>query len=196
MRSVLLFVLLAFSLLANSTNTSSFFLPSPNELSGVPFVANQGYLVQNILFVPINHLKRVIESELNITLKDRGEAHITVISPPEFSDIKNYISMREINELAQEKQLQTMPFTTTCVGTRALFINGILEQPFYVVVKSQALVDFRHLILKTVKEKGYVGSDFDPEIYFPHITIGYKNRDLHAQDGVIKDESSCLWQLF
>lgn len=152
--------------------------------------------MQNIWFEPINELKTAIENELAIKLIDRGEAHITVISPPEFNEIRNYVSMAQINALAEEKQLQTMPFNTVCAGSREITINSVEEQTFYVVVRSPALLDFRRLIHEAAKAKGYAGSGFNPELYYPHITIGYKHRDLHAQDGAIKDTSSCVWYLF
>jgi 2'-5' RNA ligase len=197
MRSVLFFVFSALFLAANSANALiSLYLPSPDYLSAVSFQANANYLVQNIRFEPVNELKLGIESELHIKLIDRGEAHITVISPPEFTDIQNHISISEINAFAQEKQLQTMPFKAVCVGSRAATINGSVEQTFYAVVRSPALVEFRRLIYEAAKAKGYAGSGFNPHVYYPHITIGYKHRDLHAQDGAIKDTSSCVWYFF
>jgi len=197
MRSALFVVFSVLFAAANSSNALvSFYLPSPNHLSAIYFQPNTNYLVQNIRFEPINQLKTVIQTELGIELIDRGEAHITVISPPEFTDIQNYISISEINAFAREKQLQTMSFKAVCVGSRAVTINGLKEQTFYAVVQSPALVEFRRLIYEAAKAKGYAGSGFNPDVYYPHITIGYKHRDLHAQDGAIKDTSSCIWYFF
>jgi hypothetical protein len=33
---------------------------------------------------------------------------------------------------------------------------------------------------------------FDPNHFYPHVTVGFTQGDLHEKDGVIKDRRACL----
>ncbi len=166
----------------------------PDLFTPINFVSHSDYLAKNILFAPIDNLKGQIEAQYSVTLKDRGEAHITVISPPEFAVLRNYVSIKTINNKAKDI-LQTTPFTVTCLGRGELVINGINEQTYFVVVNSNGLFDLRREILTLAIEKGFDGAGFDPDEFYPHITIGFTSRDLHLSDGVIKDSTSCIAEI-
>jgi len=162
-----------------------------------PFVKNDArthfgtYLVRNIPFAPIYRLKQLLENSFNIRLLDRGEAHITVITPPEYEKLKAVIDIQEIHQMVQHT-LQSTSFDPVCIGRGSAEIDGTSESTYFVVVGSSDLLKVRRSIAERFYERGGSRLAFDPEAYYPHITIGYTKRDLHAQDGVVKDQNSCI----
>lgn len=162
-----------------------------------PFVKNDArthfgtYLVRNVPFAPIHILKQLLENSFNMQLLDRGEAHITVITPPEYEALKNKIDIHEIHQMV-EHTLQSSSFDPVCIGEGTLQIDGKSESTYFVVVNSSDLFEVRRTIAERFYQRGGSRSAFDPETYYPHITIGYTKRDLHAQDGIVKDQNSCI----
>jgi 2'-5' RNA ligase len=73
-----------------------------------------------------------------------------------------------------------------------LNIDGVEEKTFYIVVESPELVAIRQEIQNLFLLKGGNEKDFVAENFYPHITIGYTKRDLHDEDGIIKDAKSCI----
>lgn len=109
-------------------------------------------------------------------LQTRDESHLTVLTPPEF--------MRLSPELRQQllKDLQALDWTKSqikplCIGHGEAEVKGHKEAAFFVVVEAAGI--------KKIREK-YGLQDF-----YPHITLGFTKRDLHFEDGVRKDTSSC-----
>lgn len=149
------------------------------------------YLAQNISFQEIKSLKEKIENKIGKNLKNRGEAHITVITPPEYEVLKEKLSMTAIDELASIAEIQQIPFEVLCLG-RGQYFNKNEDETFFIVVKSQRLLELRKKIKDTFVKSGGDNFAFNPEVFFPHITVGYTNRDLHFQDGIVKDTSSCF----
>ena len=149
-------------------------------------VSGNDYLSMNVPYAPAHKIDVELMRRLGKTLRDRNEAHITVITPPEYQSISAQISMTEIKPLAKSLNLQSSKFEVRCLGRGQ--IKGNLET-YYLVVVSDDLVTFREAIEKRVKAGG---GTFDAEHFYPHITIGFTQRDLHEADGVIKDEASCI----
>ena len=119
-------------------------------------------------------------------IKTRGEAHITVLTPPEFESIKDVVSIQELHDLMQQLHIQEQTnYTMVCLGKSTAKQIG---DTYYVVVDAPYLTLARQEIKKKVEERGGQGAW---ETYHPHITIGFTKRDLFAQDGVVKDETSC-----
>jgi hypothetical protein len=164
----------------------------------VPFIAHDGpralgsYLSRNVVFAPIERLKSGIERDLKLNLISRGEAHITVIDPLEYQRIKSKIDISEINQIYGQA-VQDTHFTVSCLGKGEKEIEGNIEQTFFLVVRSSEILEIRRQISGIHLARGGSSEDFDPELYFPHVTIGFTKRDLHlAADGVKKDLSSCI----
>ena len=67
------------------------------------------------------------------------------------------------------------------------------KSTYFVVVQSEDLFKIRKAIEILYKKKGGTDSGFKDEEYHPHVTLGFTEKDLHAQDGVMKDASSCLF---
>lgn len=164
------------------------------------------YLSMEIPYLPISQARLQLEALLGAKLKNRGEAHITVITPPEyFQVLKEKISIQEINQLAVKSNLQSARFEALCLGAASpkiqttsgggknfkVFSGNEPPSTYYVVVKSDDLLKFRVAIQKLYIARGGNPTSFNPLHYFPHITVGFTDRDLHESDGVIKDISTC-----
>lgn len=200
MKYLLFFVLVSFQVLAGP---SQFKLSKKVfDNSNLDFIPHQGggpfdsYLTMEIQFEPMAELFKQLLIQKRMPLTNRGEAHITVVTPIEYNEVlKTKLSMKEIDNLAKEANIQSSKFETVCLGKGSLEIEKKLEQTFYVVVRSQALLKIREAIQKLFIKKGGDGNLFKPSQYYPHITLGFTKRDLHESDGVTKDERSCFGDL-
>ncbi|MFT6069881.1 MAG: nucleoside-diphosphate-sugar epimerase/2'-5' RNA ligase [Bacteriovoracaceae bacterium] len=154
------------------------------------------YLGMNIHFKPVKSLFKNLDQFLKGRLnkkKARSEAHITVITPPEYDNVlKEHISIEEINEIAKTNSIQESQFTPVCIG-RGEFKTA---KTYYIVVRSMALLKIRRKIFEVFKSRGGNTSQFDPNLFYPHITIGYTEGDLHmGPHGVKKGINSCFGKI-
>ena len=145
-----------------------------------------GALIYNVDYKSIRSLVPQIEKLYDIKLKDRGEAHITVITPPEaqgwFTDhrgINYYISAMEIHQ-KYSSVIQDASFKIECLGS----LKERANQVFYLVVSSPELIAIRKEILDELKRRAmFTGTktNFNYKNYFPHITIGYIDSNIHSK---------------
>lgn len=157
------------------------------------------YLSQKILYRPVADFRGQLEQLISKELKHRGEAHITVITPPEYRDVlSEFISMEEIRHLAYSYGLQESPFHIACLGRgRVVKESADEEAPeksmktYYLLVESERLLRFREKVQTVYEQRGGVPGAFEAYHFFPHITVGFTDRDLHESDGVIKDPNTC-----
>jgi len=145
---------------------------------------------------PAGYIKLLqkIKTKRNLELKSRGEAHITLLTPPEFKAFQGKIPMSEI-EAATKPILEKATFEVLCLGSGKLKSQTSEPPPasfetFFVVVQSKDLLEIRKVI-HGLAQKHNVAKNFAPEDYYPHVTIGFTVRDLHQADGVIKDKGTC-----
>ncbi|KAJ9067506.1 hypothetical protein DSO57_1038453 [Entomophthora muscae] len=126
-------------------------------------------------------------------LTTRGEAHVTVISPPEYETVlSRYVDISEINFIAKKLKIQTSRFKISCVGRDAKFIDVKNQIAYNLVLKdTHHLVAIRKVVFNLYKGRGGEGSLFQPEAFWGHITLGFKHRDLFIEDGIFKGENSC-----
>tara|TARA_R110000868_G_scaffold202649_7_gene450369 strand:+ start:799 stop:1401 length:603 start_codon:yes stop_codon:yes gene_type:complete len=151
------------------------------------------YLSMDIPFEPVEKLFDFLKTKTGLNLTSRGEAHITVVTPIEYFDVlKKHLSIADINKIAKKMKLQSSKFEIICLGQGSKEIDKHLEQTFYLVVKSSDLIKIRTEIRQAYIKNGGDRSDFDPNSYYPHITLGFTKRDLHESDGIIKNEKSCM----
>ncbi len=165
----------------------------------LPFNTYQGpgafdtYLVMNVRFEPVADVFAQIRQALYPKLINRGEAHITVITPPEYAEsLQGKMSMDEMNKIAREMKIQKSHFTVLGVGSGRISADGKTQEAFFLILKSDDLLQIRRAIYQAFVKKGGDPKAFDPEHFFPHITVGFTKRDLHEADGVIKDVQHSL----
>jgi 2'-5' RNA ligase len=151
-----------------------------------------GYLAMAVPFAPVEEVFDALGKNVNVKLKNRGEAHITVVTPTEFQGaLKGKISLTVANQIADQMNLQDSTFKVECLGSGKVTSSSKNLEAYFLVVSSPDLVDIRKQIAK--KAGNPIG--FDPEDYRPHITVGFTERDLHVEDCVYKDLSSCVADL-
>lgn len=168
-----------------------------------PFIKYEGvgeldnYLAMNLPFEPVAKLFAQLLVSERKPMTSRGEAHITVVTPIEYWQILRPagISMANINAIAESAQIQNAQFEVKCLGRGEASIDGKNEQTFFVVVKSDDLLEIRRQVHSLLVSKGAQTPAFDPEHFAPHITVGFTKRDLHEADGVIKDQGACIGKI-
>jgi 2'-5' RNA ligase len=169
---------------------------APDLYKRVPFVENSKtaapYLAMNIDFDSISTIRKDVEKMEKLSLLNRGEAHITVITPPEFEQLRSVLTIELLNEVAQLNRIQETPFEIVCVGRGQLKESKKTLSAYYVVVAAPALITLRHTIAILYKTRGGLAADFNPDNFYPHITVGFTERDLHQSDGVVKSKATCL----
>ena len=167
---------------------------NPRQMSFLPHVGPgmyDNYVVVDLPYAPVRGLLRSVEKAFDVKLLSRGEAHITVLTPPEYWKVGRHLPISQINDLIAT-QVQQIRFDSLCLGRGRATIDGKEESTFFVVVRSPDLVRLRYEIQKAFLTAGGAASDFDPEEFFPHITVGFTKRDIHIDAGVIKDVRSCV----
>jgi hypothetical protein len=149
------------------------------------------YISLAVPFSPANELKNDIEKTTGLRLIDRGEAHITVVTPIEMQALRTKLSLASVLSLFAVDTVQEETFRTVCVGRGDLQQGNKTLSTFYVVVKSRQLFERRARLAQAFLQAGGSHNSFKANHYFPHITLGFTDRDLHENDGVIKDAGSC-----
>jgi len=154
------------------------------------------YIGVNLKFAPYQKLFNELQNKFG-PLKNRGDAHVTVITPVEYEDVlKSHLSISEIHDLAEKFKLQEASFKAICLARSIADLKDHpQESTYYVVLEAPDLVQFRRRVFEAFVAKGGSSKTFDPEHFYPHITIGFSLRDLHESDGVKKDKSSCVAKL-
>lgn len=157
----------------------------------VPFSSQfmeDGALIRNVNYEAVKKLVPQIERARGIKLENRGESHITVITPPEAQGwfapskkgINYFISWEEIHN-KYFTVLQKTKFTIKCIGESS---EGD-KQVFFLVVDSPELRAIREEIQREVESRakftGRTDIIFDAAKYDPHITIGYVGGDVFSQ---------------
>lgn len=196
----------------NSVSSLDSILKLSNQVlnnSKVPFISHQASgsadraLAMNISYQPIKIFRDDLESRLGYKLKTfkgwnaNGEAHITTISPVEFNRVfSTYVSFQEIDEIALNQHIQASDLHIEGVGRGIRVIDGRPEETYFIIVKSERLLKIRREIYRLYLSRGGTPKSWDPEHFYPHITVGYTLRDLHEADGIIKDKEHSLDRRF
>lgn len=174
------------------------FSATPTPLTKqVPFVGHGDYYAVAVALPPAQALLTQLNTFLGLPgagLKNRGEAHITALTPAEFSVLrKRPNGLETINRIASAVKLQSAPWTPVCIGVGVSAKEKAL-QTYYVVVDSPPIAAFR---AQLAKDLGAFEDPADP--YHPHITLGFTGRDLFNRDfgtrsdgtRAAKDVASC-----
>jgi 2'-5' RNA ligase len=157
---------------------------------------DQGALVKNINYEAVKALIPQLEKIYSVKLEDRGEAHITLITPPNFSGILNpgkhglhdVFSANEIHSMFSS-YIQDVEFNVVCIGSLQ---NDKGNLVFYLVVDSPELFDMRKSLQASYEKKAKakkIPHYFNYLDFYPHITIGFVGDDIH---GVSKGSETCI----
>ncbi len=176
---------------------------SIHNTATMPFLPHSGpgdfdnWLMENIPYEPAKKLTADLEKFLGQKLQNRGEAHITVITPPEYSKIlQKGIQMEAIDALAKAMDIQTAEFSVTCLGRSQVMVEDKMEQTYYIVLESPDLLKIRTAIYHRYVMQGGEPSHFDPHHWYGHITLGFTVKDFHeGPHGVKKGWNSCFAEL-
>lgn len=165
----------------------------------MPFLSHTGLepfdnaLALNVTYERVKYLRPKIERATGRKLKifqgwnPEGEAHVTVITPPEFANIlSRFLTMKDIEIIAQSEDIQKADLTVYGIGSGKKQIDGKEEETFFLIVDSMRLRSIRHKIWKSYVKKGGSQDDWDPTWFFPHVTIGFTKQDIHEPD-IIKN---------
>jgi 2'-5' RNA ligase len=197
----------AITLLALSSQAFSASYPLDHAIqdgSGMKFIEHSGkgamdsYLAMNLPFEPMAALFQQFQGQISHKLINRGEAHITVITPVEYSQqLKPFgITIEKINEIAEAMKIQKSSFQIVCLGKGQSNIDNKEEETYFIVVHSEDLLKIRRKVQSLLaNSKNGAKSDFQADKFYSHITLGFTKRDLHEADGVIKNNDSCIADL-
>lgn len=160
-------------------------------------------LAMNIGYAQIKSLRAQIEAALNIKLdyftgwNPNGEAHVTVVLPNEFHKVlKAELSMKQIEDTIARYDIQTARISILGIGSAKGIVKGKPAETFFVIVDSYELRNIRQQVYYKFIREGGDRAAFDPTWFFPHITIGYIESDLHESDGVLKNLKHSLDKRF
>lgn len=173
------------------------------EITGLENQGHGGYLALPLPYDPVRPFfselaKREMFKTPDAPLVSRGEAHVTVITPPEFEILRQTnppLTLAEIEHVARAAQLESLDLVPICLGRGQARIEGRLESTYFIVVRSAALLRIRREIQELFRQRGGKTDSFNADRYFPHVTIGFTKVDLHEHQGVLKGENSCLYPL-
>lgn len=151
--------------------------------------AVKNYISYELEYKTFNEMRVRLEKTLGIPLKNRGEAHITVITPPEYEKLLLKLKPQQIHAVANETLMRKPGYKIICVGSGSVKFEGQTESTYYAVVVANELTEIRKTLARL---SGLTKEQFDPNLFYPHVTLGFTLRDLHYEEGVIKDKNSCL----
>lgn len=160
-----------------------------------------GALVRMVNYHAVNEIKDQLASIYDIDkskFEDRGEAHITLITPPEYdgrfhdgNGLNNIFSPQEIHNLFKN-DIQNTSFDILCIGEE---YRSDDHRVFFLVVDSPDLFSMRQFLKESFDRDNEASdgtllypSHFNPLDYYPHITIAYVKDDIY---GVTKDSRKC-----
>ncbi|KAG2181589.1 hypothetical protein INT44_008404 [Umbelopsis vinacea] len=161
-----------------------------HDTSKIPFVPHTDPIMWLGLELNYSYIQPIFEdlNKSSSNLQSRGEAHITVISPPEYEVLaKVNISIDDINTIAAEHNIQASKFRVICLGKAELQENSVYQ----LIVSSPDLVDIRTKLFQLYWSKGGNTALFDPKSFWPHITVGFTEHDLFLENGVFKGDNLC-----
>lgn len=195
MKTLFFAAFLAFSNIAFATELTISSAITDN--SKMPFIERSSALALNVEYDDIKKLRAEISKALNLKLKffDKwnhlGEAHVTTITPPEFTNqLVPYVTQEQINKIAEGLNIQASDVKVLGIGSGKKNFNGEQGETFFVIIKSKNLMKIRDAIYQEyLKNGGPASGDkaFKPLNFYGHITIGYTHEDIHESDGLLKD---------
>jgi hypothetical protein len=142
--------LLELSLTVQAANTSEtyFIERSVQQNADLKFISHQGdgrfasYLSMEVQYAPIKKVFEQLQNKTQLKLKNRGEAHITVVTPIEYFDVlKSHLTMNEIDKIAQSLNIQAANFEVKCLGRGQVTSRDLHESDGIIKNESSCVSD-------------------------------------------------------
>eukprot|EP00850_Spirogloea_muscicola_P021003 SM000233S07974 [mRNA] locus=s233:76693:77420:- [translate_table: standard] len=146
-------------------------VPFVKHEDGLPFGS---YLTLNLDFAPALDLLRRLDATQG-PLLNRGEAHVTVISPVEY----------------QRAAMQPICFGRASKTTVENGSSGFQDVYFVKIHTGKTFENIRYDVRQLLIRRGGNGALFYYRHFLPHITIGFLHDDLFIEDGIYKGDNSC-----
>jgi hypothetical protein len=155
------------------------------------FQSHPDWVAVPIPFAPIDKFRQKLEAHIEAKLQHRGEAHVTILTPPEWSILSQILKMEDVEKLALKEHLMKKKFKVKCLKKVTATIQGRSEDSWFVALDSPGLKDFRQEVWRLYVARGGSGDDFKWQRWAPHITVGFTARDLHDEDQINKEKVGC-----
>ncbi|CAL5228421.1 g11554 [Coccomyxa viridis] len=178
--------------------------------SNIPFQPKTTYVQQALDFASVLPLYNEVAAyslSQGVPLQNRGESHITVITPPEFANMQPFVTIDQLNALANTT-IQNAQFCIVCLGRDTLLLpqnsaNQTLNTVYNIVIHAPDIVAYRLKVQDLFIRSGGDGSHFDANhIFSPHITLGFTAAsatkglfaptDLFLENDIFKFDQSCV----
>lgn len=142
---------------------------------------------------PFKNLLDQLNQGRVLPLKGRGEAHITLITPPEYVEIQKLLGdkmpllLGDLRQAATNLDLETISLEVKGLGTAtpspeiAQKKKMLGAETFFLVIHSDVLLEFRKRTQEAVEKQGGDPSSLqlgETKNFSPHITIGFTHTDL------------------
>ena len=209
---ICLLMLAAFSFLWVKPTQAAIHLPLTIEIfkaTELSFISHRGEgpfdttLAMNIPYEPIHQIRIQLSQTLGYQLHFftlwnlDGEAHVTVITPVEYDQvIKPYLSMERIEQISQKMKIQNSDLKILGLGRGQAIVNSEPQETFFIIIRSVNLLNIRNQIYQEYLNHGGPAEAWDPNHFYPHITVGFSLTDLHESQGVLKDVRHSLDRRF
>jgi hypothetical protein len=166
------------------------------------FVSHGNYLAVQPPGSPFREVVSELEKRVSGKLQSDSSAQVTVISPAEYEILKTKINMKEIEDIALWLEIQSADLKPVCVGQGLEKVDGLNEQSYFVVLKSDTLTRIRREISSLFIERGGDIDVFMPDQYQPSLPLGFTMAETSASQAaaqsnvlVSKDQNTCRFPL-
>lgn len=159
------------------------------------FLSHPDWVAVPLPFAPIDQLRQNLEKSINIKLQHRGEAHITILTPPEWGILSQVLKMEDVEKLVLKERLMNSKFKVKCLKKVTATIKGRSEDSWFLAIDAVGLKDFRQEVWRLYVARGGTADDFKWQRWAPHINVGFTARDLHDEDQINKEKVGCLMEI-
>ncbi|KAI9260752.1 hypothetical protein BDA99DRAFT_560811 [Phascolomyces articulosus] len=157
----------------------------------IDFLPHENWLGMELDYQYVAPVAKALNTT-EIPLLTRGESHITVVTPPEFDTLATAnVTIEEINQIALDYKIQKSKFKMICLGKEAVKVDNDLYIVYQIIVDAPNLEAIREAIFRLYVNKGGNSALFDPNAFWPHITVAFTIGDLFENNGVYKGLNVC-----
>jgi len=165
---------------------------SIESLDGRPyFQSHEDWLGLPLNFAPIEEVRKELEKKIGRTLNSKGEAHVTVITSPEWRTLGQYLKMDVLDGLVVKEKMMGAKIKVKCLKKITATVNGKVEESWFVSLEAPELKEYRNEVWRRYVAAGGLPEDFDWKRWHPHITVGFTAKEVHDEDKVTKEKSRC-----